>query len=176
MTTFNIPSFQFVNFDLTGSAIYFLFPNDLALFVILITLWCVMTTSGFLPIYFFRRLHIFSVVPLRWFLMLTMKDSMLIYNLTEAAIADIFYLHSFYVFDYGLKVLRFWFIWQIFDLILFSITFLLFFYLGKHVKGLMNFLLAGKVFFIAWHIHVAGTINCYCRLCWYSILINNLFF
>ena len=107
MTTFDIPSFQFVNFDLIGSAIYFLFPNDLALFVILITLWCVMTTSGFLPIYFFRRLHIFSVVPLRWFLMLAMKDSMLIYNLTEAAIADIFYLHSFYVFDYGLKVLRF---------------------------------------------------------------------
>ena len=127
MTTFDIPSFQFVNFNLTGSAIYFLFPNDLALFVILITLWCVMTTSGFLPIYFFRRLHIFSVVPLRWFLMLTMKDSMLIYNLTEAAIVDIFYLYSFYVFDYGLKVLRFWFISQIFDLILFSIMFLLFF-------------------------------------------------
>ena len=66
-----------------------------------------MTTSGFLPIYFFRRSHIFSVVPLWWFLMLTMKDSMLIYNLIEAAIVDIFYLHSFYVVDYGVKILVF---------------------------------------------------------------------
>ena len=63
-----------------------------------------MTTSGLLPIYFFGRSHTFSVVPLLWFLLLTLKDSMLIYNLIEAAIVDIFYLHSFYVVDFGLKI------------------------------------------------------------------------